>query len=180
VALDEWVDGKAPPASRVPTLGTGTLVPSAKIGFPKIPGVQVATFVNDVALFGDWVQPREVSPSPYRPLVSKVDADGNEAAGIRLPDIAVPLATYTGWNLYKAPFTAGELCDRDGSYLAIEALEAARKAKGDPRASLEKRYGSHAAYVKKVEAAAQALVKDRLLLAEDAERFVKAAQARSW
>jgi len=180
VALDEWVDGKDPPASRVPTLSAGTLVPPAKTGFPKIPGVQVATFVNDVALFGDWVQPREVSPSPYRPLVSKVDADGNEVSGIRLPDIAVPLATYTGWNLYKAPFTTGELCDRDGSYLVLEASESARRAKGDRRASLEKRYGGHAAYVKRVEAAAQALVKERLLLAEDAERYVKAAQARSW
>jgi hypothetical protein len=180
VALDEWVDGKAPPASRVPTLGTGTLVPSAKIGFPKIPGVQVASIVNDVALFGDWVQPREVMPSPYRPLVSKVDADGNEAAGIRLPDIAVPLATYTGWNLYNAPFTEGELCDRDGSYLALEASESARRTKGDPRASLEKRYGAQAAYVKRVEAAAKALVKERLLLAEDAARYVKAAQTRAW
>jgi hypothetical protein len=174
------VDGKAPPASRVPTLAAGTLVAPGKTGFPKIPGVQVATFVNDVALFGDWVHPREVSPSPYRPLVSRVDADGNEVAGIRLPDIAVPLAGYTGWNLYKAPFTAGELCDRDGSYLALEASESARRAKGDPRASLEKRYGGHAAYVKRVEAAAQALLKERLLLAEDAERYVKAAQARSW
>lgn len=180
VALDEWVDGKAPPASRVPTLASGSLVAAPRIGFPKIPGAQVANFVNDVALFGDWVYPREVMPSPYRPLVSKVDADGNEVAGIRLPDIAVPLATYTGWNLYKAPFTEGELCDRDGSYLALEATEAARKQKGDPRASLEKRYGSHAAYVKRVSAAAQALVKERLLLAEDAERYVKAAQDRRW
>jgi hypothetical protein len=180
VALDQWVDGKAPPASRVPTLSTGTLVPAAKTGFPKIPGAQVATLVNDVALFGDWVQPREVMPSPYRPLVSRVDADGNEVSGIRLPDIAVPLATYTGWNLYKAPFTAGELCDRDGSYLALETSESARRTKGDPRASLEKRYGGQAAYVKRVEAAAQVLVKERLLLAEDAERYVKAAQARQW
>jgi hypothetical protein len=180
VALDEWVDGKAPPASRVPTLANGNLVTAAKTGFPKIPGVAVANFVNDVALFGDWVHPREVMPSPYRPMVSKVDADGNEIAGIRLPDIAVPLATYTGWNLYKAPFTAGELCDRDGSYITLEASEAARRAKGDPRISLEKRYGNHAAYVKRVEATAKTLVKERLLLAEDAERYVKAAQDRRW
>ena len=57
----------------------------------------------------------------YRTLVCRVDADGNEVAGIRLPDIAVPLATYTGWNEYKPPYPAGEIADRDGSYLAFPA-----------------------------------------------------------
>ena len=180
VALDQWVDGQPPPASRVPMLKSGTLVAPDRTGFPTIPGVPVARRVNDVALFGDWVNPRETGPSPYRPLVPRVDVDGNEVAGIRLPDIAVPLATYTGWNLYKEPYTAGELCDRDGSYIALETTESARGAKGDPRPSLEKRYRGHADYVKKVEAAARRLVKDRVLLAEDAERYVQAAQVRRW
>lgn len=181
MALDEWVTaGKAPPPSNVPTIAAKTLVPPDKSGFPKIPGVAVAGVVNEVALFGDWVHPRESGPSPYRPLVAKVDADGNEAAGIRLPDIAVPLATYTGWNLYKAPFTEGELCDRDGSFIEFAKTKSERAAKNDPRPALEERYATHDAYVKKVEAAARSLVKQRLLLAEDAERYVKAAQDRRW
>lgn len=177
VALDAWVsEGKAPPASRVPTFGTKTLVEAGKTGFPRIPGMTVADFVNSVALYGDWVNPKETAPSPYRPMVAKVAADGNEIAGLRLPDIEVPLATYTGWNLYKAPFTEGELCDRDGSYSPLPATKKERAEKSDPRLSLEERYGTHANYVKKLDAAARTLVRDRVLLAEDAERYMKAAR----
>lgn len=177
VALDEWVSiGRAPPASRVPTLAAKTLVDAKNTGFPLVPGLAVADFVNEIAQFGDWVNPRETGPSPYRPLVASVGSDGNELAGIRLPDIAEPLATYTGWNLYKAPFTQGELCDRDGSYLPLPTTRAERDAKGDPRPSLEERYGSHANYARKLDAAVQALVKERFLLAEDGERFIKASK----
>lgn len=137
----------------------------------------VARSLNDIAVFGDWVKPRETGPSPYRALVTRVGGDGNEMAGILLPDIAVPLATYTGWNLYKAPFTEGALCDRDGSYLPLARTQSERQSKGDPRASLQERYGSHAEYLRRLNAAVAALVKDRLLLAEDAERTLKAAQA---
>jgi hypothetical protein len=103
-----------------------------------------------------------------------VDADGNETAGIRLPDIAVPLATYTGWNVYKAQ--PSELCDRDGSYAPFARTKAEREAAGDPRLSVEERYRTREAYVAKVKAAADALVAERLLLPADAERYVKAAQ----
>ena len=177
VALDEWVSlGKTPPASRVPTLASMTLVEARKIGFPRVPDMAVADAANEIVEFGDWVTPRETGPSPYRPLVAKVGSDGNELAGIRLPDIAEPLATYTGWNLYKAPFTDGELCDRDGSYSALPATRVEREAKGDSRPSLEERYGSHANYIGKLQAAVQALVKERFLLAEDAESYVKAGK----
>ena len=114
---------------------------------------------------------------PYRPLVTQVDADGNEIAGIRLPDIAVPLGTYTGWNLYKAPFPEGELCDRDGTYAPFAATRAEREAKNDPRPSLEERYGDHAGYVRRVEQAVKKLVAERLLLAEDGELFVARAKS---
>jgi hypothetical protein len=90
-----------------------------------------------------------------------------------LPPIAVPLATYTGWNVYRAQ--PGELCDRDGSRIPFAHSRAEREAIDDPRPSLEERYGSRDAYVTQVRAAAAALVADRLLLPEDAERFVQAA-----
>lgn len=180
LALDAWAsEGTPPPASRVPTLAEKTLVESSRTGFPAIPNAAVATFHNEIAVFGDWVNPKE-TPSPYRPLVPAVDADGNEVAGIRLPDIAVPLGTYTGWNLYKRPFPEGELCDRDGSFLEFTKKETERTASRDPRLSLEKRYGSREEYVRRVTEAADALVADRLLLQEDAEAYVKAAQARRW
>jgi hypothetical protein len=180
VALDAWVsDGTPPPASRVPALGAKTLVETARTGFPALPDTAVATIHNEVALFGDWVNPKEI-PSPYRPMVSAVDADGNEVAGIRLPDIAVPLGTYTGWNLYKRPFTETELCDRDGSFISFPKTEAERAAKKDPRPSIAQRYGSHAAYVEKVVEVTRNLVAERLLLQEDADAYIKAAQARKW
>ena len=98
VALDEWVvSGREPPPSRIPTLAAGTLVEPDKTGFPAVPGAAVVKATNQVAPPGDWVHPKPADKA-YRTLVCKVDADGNEAAGVRLPDIAVPLATYTGWN----------------------------------------------------------------------------------
>ena len=109
-------------------------------------------------------------------MVCKVDADGNEAAGVRLPDIAVPLATYSGWNEYKPPYPAGELADRDGSCLPFAIDKAARQAAGDPRPSIAERYKSGADYVAKVQAVVSALQKDRLMLAEDAERYLERAR----
>ena len=100
----------------------------------------------------------------------QVDADGNEVAGIRLPDIAVPEGTFTGWNLYKAPYPDGELADRDGTFLAFAATEAERG--NDPRASLAARYPG-TAYADAVRAVTKALLKDRLLLQEDADRYLK-------
>jgi Alpha/beta hydrolase domain len=113
----------------------------------------------------------------YHPLVAKTDADGNEVAGIRLPDIAVPLATYTGWNLYMRPFTEGDLCDRDGSYSEFAATRAEREQASDPRISVAERYSSHADYTGKLRAAAEALVRDGLLLEEDVAAYLRQAQS---
>jgi hypothetical protein len=125
-------------------------------------------------IYGDWTAPRP--GKAYIAKVAKVDADGNETAGLRLPDITVPLGTYTGWNLYKSPYPEGELCDRDGTYLGFAKTKAEREAKGDPRPSLEERYGSAATFVDKTAAAASELVKARLLLEEDAVRYVEKAR----
>ena len=176
VALDEWVsEGKAPPASQTPRIKDGTFTTLERLKFPAIPGLQMAKRMNDIGVLRDWIKPDFDLAKPYRALLPQVDADGNETSGIRLPDIAVPLATHTGWNLYKAPFPEGELCDRDGSYAPFAATRAEREAKNDPRPSLEERYGTHAAYVRKVEEAAQKLVAARLMLKEDVERFIERA-----
>lgn len=176
VALDEWVvSGKAPPPSLVPTLSAGTLVEPDKTGFPAVPGAAIVRTTNVVAPPGDWVRPA-VPDKTYRTLVSKVDADGNEVAGIRLPDIAVPLATYTGWNEYKPPYPAGEIADRDGSCLPLPVDRAAREASGDPRPSIAERYTSGTDYVARVQAVVSQLMAERLLLPEDAERYLDRAR----
>ena len=176
VALDEWVvSGKEPPASRVPTLAAGTLVEPDKTGFPAVPGAAVVKVTNQVAPPGDWVNPKPADKA-YRTLVCKVDADGNEAAGVRLPDIAVPLATYSGWNEYKPPYPKGELADRDGSCLPFALDKAAREAAGDPRPSIAERYKQRRRLCGQGRRpSSSALRKDRLMLAEDAERYLERA-----
>ena len=91
VALDEWVVfDRAPPASRLPRIDDGTLVAADALAFPAIPGIAPPSAANDVTVLTDWTEPR--TGGAYGGLVPQVDADGNEAAGLRLPDIAVPLA----------------------------------------------------------------------------------------
>jgi hypothetical protein len=178
VALDEWAsDGQAPPPSMTPQLKTATFTTPAELKFPAIPGIEVVRRVNAIGVLKDWVKPEMDMTRPYATLVTQVDADGNEIAGIRLPDIAVPLATYTGWNYYRKPLPEGELCDRDGTYKPFARTRAEREAANDPRPSLAERYGDHAAYVKQVEGAAARLVTARLLLAEDAERLIARAKS---
>ena len=112
--------------------------------------------------------------SPYPALVPKTDADGNTLAGVRLPDIAAPVATYTGWSLRRNPPEEG--CDASGMVIPFARTKAERTASGDPRLSLEERYPDHASYVRAVSASAHDLTNRRLLLAEDAERYIRAAE----
>ncbi len=177
VALDEWVvSGTPPPPSRVPRFADATLVGPGETGFPAIPGVAVVRATNQIAPPGDWVNPAPASQF-YRSLVCKVDADGNEVAGIRLPDVAVPLATYTGWNEYRQPYPAGEMADRDGSRIDFAADRAAREAGADPRPSIAERYPSRASYCARIAAVCADLVQDRLLLPPDALAYLERARA---
>jgi Alpha/beta hydrolase domain len=185
--LQRWVkDGTAPPPSQYPTLKDGTLVPGNRAGFPAVPGVNWPATALPRPIF-DYgpnfakgiltkVLPG-VSTRSYPTLVPKVDADGNETSGIRLPDVAVPLATVTGWALRAKDLpAAGELCFLDGSRIPFAKTQAERQAAGDPRLSLQERYTTPADYVSKVEAAATALAKQGYLLDEDVERIVAKAK----
>jgi hypothetical protein len=153
-------------------------VAAKDVQFPAIPDVEPPRLANSVAVLKDWVHPEPTTENAYNALVPQVDADGDEVDGIRLPDIAVPLATHTGWNLYKAPYPEGELCDREGSYLPFAKMKAERLAKGDPRLSLEERYGNHEGYLQRVKEVVHELLVARLLLPEDAARLVDAAASR--
>jgi hypothetical protein len=176
LALEEWVtNGVAPPPSRLPRLADGTAIRAEAVRMPRVKDFALPPGANRILPPLDWVEPPETEPAQaYDTYVCAVDADGNEVAGIRLPPIAVPLATYTGWNVYTAQ--PGELADRDGSRIPFARTRAERDAADDPRPSLEERYGNREAYVARVEAAAAALVAERLLLPMDAEAFVAAAR----
>ena len=194
--MDAWVtNGTLPPANRVPTRASGTLVPSlpqSGMGFPYIPGV----FYNGIMHTGDLfdfgprfhegildVQPPILLGSPYPVFVPKTDTDGNDIAGIRLPDISVPLATYTGY-AYRAPAPGDPVpivdgCDASGQRIPFYETRAERIAAGDPRPSIQERYADHAIYVNQVTQAAEQLQAERLMLEFDVKAYIAAAQAAS-
>ena len=176
VDLEAWVvDATRPPASLVPRRADGTAVDAGTVQMPAIPGVRWATGANRVGPPVDWVNPPADVTRAYATTVAAVDADGNERAGLRLPEISVPLGTYTGTNLYRdAP---GELCDRDGSFVPFARDAAERARTGDPRPSVMERYGSKEGYVARVRQAADALVAGRLMLPMDADATVRAAES---
>lgn len=177
VRLDDWVAGRAePPPSRLPRLEDGSLTPIAGLRFPRLPGVHAPSRAHE-AYRVDYgprfraqgivdLEPPKVGPA-FPVLVPQVDADGNELGGVRLPQIAVPVATYTPWN-FRTPESgaAAELADFRGSFLAFAAAQGARRA-GDPRPSLAERYTSRDAYLGAYTRAARQLLEDGLLLAED-------------
>lgn len=193
VALERWVlEGIQPPKSQISTLREGTLVASdqASIGWPNIPGVKYTGLLNALTLldFGPQFDAREesgilrepptvVTGRDYVVLVPKVDSDGNEIAGIRSTTLRAPLGTYTGWNLRRAGFAEDEVCGLQGTFVPFKKTRAGREAAGDPRPSLEERYGDHAGYVAAVREAAEELVGQGFLLPEDAARLVAQAEA---
>jgi len=191
VALDDWVSrGVPPPESRYPRISNGTLVSLDEFRalFPKIPGVQLPTgcYVPLRLDFGPrWekdgiadIVPPKIG-RPYRTLVPAVDRDGNELAGIRLPDMAVPLATYTGWNLRAAPHGAeGMLAPYQGSYLPFVRTHEDRLKTNDPRPGVLERYPSRMVYLFHVTEAVHRLRGVRLLLDEDAASLLKIAGER--
>jgi hypothetical protein len=188
VALDAWAThGTPPPPSHVPTRAAASAVAVDEIRhrFPAIPGVTCPEQPNRlyVQSFGpDFDRgvfskepPEEDQEREYTVLLPQVDADGLEVAGIRTPDVEVPLATYTGWNLRPTGSAGRDQAGIMGSGFPFARTAAERHAHGDPRASLAERYGSKAQYVRRVVLAAQHLVAQRLLLDEDAERYIEAA-----
>jgi len=188
VNLDQWVSsGAEPPVSRMPRRADGTLVPPLpqdSVGFPAIPGVVYngRNHTGDLFDFGPLfdkgilsVLPPKLLGTPYPALVPRTDADGNDAAGVRLPDVAVPLATYTGWNLRAVPPGANDGCDASGMKIDFPATQADRLASRDPRLSLEERYPTHDGYVNAVTRAATDLEQQRLLLEQDVQAYIQAA-----
>ena len=189
-ALDQWATvGTPPPPSHVPRLSDGTLVKAdqASAGFPRIPGVNytglkttryLLNYGPDFYTTGiptmnppRFAPPYQDNPANgpiYPSFVPKTDADGNDIAGVRLPEVRVPLATYTGWALRAAPHD-NEGCEGAGQYIPFPKTKAERLASGDPRMSIEERYGNVGNYSSLLRKAIDDLVRSRFLLPFDAE-----------
>ena len=176
VALYEWVaHGVEPPASRFPTVENGGLVPAARVGFPEIPDVEYTGSYNRLHLH-DYRSLPPADGEAYTVLLGRVDADGNMVDGVRHPNLFAPIGTHTGWNLRRDGFGEGGQCAGAGSFVPFASDRAEREALDDPRLSLAERYPTRGAYVQTVTQAADDLVRDRLLLSDDAETIVELAR----
>lgn len=184
VAMDRWVrDGKEPPVSQYPRIAQDTLVPWGALQFPKIPGVSVPTHFQQAYRVDYGEEFRTAGITTNEPpkvghafpiLLPQVDRDGNETTGIRMPEIQVPLATYTGWNLRSRDIGAPEeLNSMIGSFIPFAQTKADRELHGDPRASIAERYSGRADYLAKIEAAARQLAANGYLLEGDIPQVVE-------
>ena len=157
VALDAWVvDGTPPPDSMVPRKSDGTtvfatvtpglltgVVPQAALGWPDIPGAKYTGLITTrYALdFGPHFDKGIITSYPtrgdaknaYPIFVSKVDHDGNELAGVRLPPVAVPTATLTGWALRREGFGENDGCEAAGQSIPFATTRSRPNRKGRPK-----------------------------------------------
>jgi hypothetical protein len=182
VNLDRWVmEGVAPPPSRHPRLADGTAVDPAELAkvFDRIPAARYPRH-HPRPQRQDWsTLPPKPGPE-YGTRVSAVDEDGNERAGVAVPEVTVPLATHTGWNLRHPDIGgAGQLLYFAGATLPFARTRAEREATGDPRPSIAERYRSRDDYLARVREAAIALAAARYLLEDDIETSLIFA-ARMW
>ncbi len=192
-ALVAWVmHGTEPPPSAYPRLADGNLVPNTQevMGFPSIPGAPSPTGMAIGLVdydFGPGLHPNDFSgvitrqPPAIRQIIParmpKVGADGNETSGVPSVLHQAPLGTYTGWNIVAGGFFKGQPCGGGlvGGYVPFARTEAERLGAGDPRPSLEERYGNSEGYLCAVRAAASRGMADRVLLRADAARLVAEA-----
>jgi hypothetical protein len=172
-AAHAWANqGTRPPHSRYPRLRDETLVAVSALNFPRIPGLR------DPATIEGPGQRRDGRFVALPFLVPRVDADGNDASGIRVPDLAVPLATTTGWN-FRSPQVGNPdtLYALLGSYVPLLRTRASRDVRRDPRPSIEERYRTKDEYLRKIRGAATSLIRARYLLQEDLAGVLDRANA---
>ena len=184
--LDGWVQGKSMPKSVFPTIRAGSLVhwEQHAVGFPEIPGIRYPTVIhqpNDWYYGVNWERDKsevEIHPpsmrNDYRVLVPKVDMDGNEIGCLLPPEVAIPLGTYTSWNLFPDNHPARrDIVGLTGAFLVFENTLADRKASGDPRVSLSERFAGEQQYSSAFEVACQRLVKQGFLLESEVPDLLK-------
>jgi hypothetical protein len=189
VAMNRWItDGTEPPPSALPRVDRGTLVTPPQLSFPRIPSVTVATtphkayrmdYGPEFATKGIVSKEPPVRGSAFAILVPQVDQDGNEVAGVRVPELAVPLATYTGWNLFnERSGPTNVVSSMQGSFVPLARTRADRERSGDPRRAVDERYSSADDYLARITRAATDLAGQGYLLRADIPRIVDQARQR--
>jgi hypothetical protein len=190
LALNAWAkDGTPPPANRYAHLADRTLTKAQDVKFPAIPGISFPRTAHEawrVDYGSQWKTQGIIAYEPPRigkafpVMVPQVDADGIDLGGIRLPEVAVPLGTYTGWNpRHEQSGATDQLVDFAGSYIPFARTKTERQRTGDPRLSIEERYPQRAHYLGQIAEAALKLVKEGYLLPEDVPALIERA-GRYW
>jgi len=191
VALDKWIsEGVKPPDSRIPRIADSTLVdlPTFKNNFPRIPGkILPSSYYRPSRLdpgprwrtegLADHVPPRE-GPR-YATLVPQVDGDGNEIAGVRLPEVAVPLATFVGWNQRSLDYS-NTLSRNAGNVWPFAVSQAERMKNEDSRKSILERYPTKTDYLSEIAKALLNLQQQRFLLSEDVSILLQEAAEQDY
>ncbi len=180
IAMQAWLkDGKQPPASVYPLIAKDQLVAVEAYAFPKIPGIATPHYNRRAFRLDFSIEPPKIGP-PFPTLVPQVNLDGNETSGIHMPEIQVPLASYTGWNLRSAKIGApDQLYTQAGSWIPFAVTKAEREKRNDPRLSIEERYPTKQDYLEKITAAAQQLVQQGYLLDRDIP-YLRDRAAQEW
>jgi len=191
VSLNRWIaDGVEPPPSAYPRISNGSLVSADKLKFPRIPSLTVPVAANihkayrvdygpEFATKGVISQEPPKVKSAFPMLVPQVDADGNDLAGIRMPEITVPLATYLGWNFFnERSGPTNELASLTGSMIPFARTRADRERANDARPSIEERYQNREQYLNLITKSADNLVAKGYLMKEDIPRIVEQAGSR--
>ena len=187
LAMNRWItDGTPAPPSVYPRIDDGTLVEPGNVNFPALPGVNFPT-VPHIAYRVDYgprfasegiidKEPPDMVGPPFKTLVPQTNADGNELVGLKMPSVLVPLATYTGWNLYNDDSGPTDVLSRlSGSYIPFARTREERESNGDPRPSIEERYESRAQYLGLIAQEAMTLIEDGYLLDEDLAEILELA-----
>jgi len=190
LALQDWLaEDRQPPPSQYPRISKGEMVRLDRMSFPRIPGVRLPVrmmqpyrldYGPDFRTRGIvTLQPPRVGGA-FGPLVLQVDRDGNELAGIRLPVIQVPLATYTGWNLRHPDIgSPDELYSMVGSFIPFPGTRRERLQAGDPRLSIAERYSSRDSYLRRIRTEATRLARQRYIIGSDIPHLTRQA-AELW
>ncbi len=178
IAMQEWLaSGTEPPQSVFPRLSNGDLTTIAGLQFPRISGINIAQHKREAYRLDFSTEPPKTG-APFPTFVPQVDANGNELAGIKMPEVAVPLASYTGWNLRSPPIGAPtELLSFVGSWIPFARTDA--ELHGDPRSSIAKLYSSEQGYLDRIDQAAAELVRARFMLKTDMQLTHERA-AKEW
>jgi hypothetical protein len=168
LAMDRWIKtGRAPSPSQFPRLAMNQLTLVGGLRFPKIPGVEPPLHKREAFRLDFSIEPPQMD-GLFPTLAPQVDADGNDLGGIQMPEIKVPLASYTGWNRRNAAIGAPtEMLSYTGSWIPFPLTREDRLTSGDPRASVQERYRNREAYLEKIDRAARSLVDSGCLLESD-------------